>query len=353
MRRGLMGWSEADLPEAVLRQRLSLVQAELRKEGLGGLVLYTNLARPAAVSFLTGFTPYWSEGLLLVPTSGELLFATALSKRVSAWVRSVMPIGSIENTPRPAAVIARKLAEANIGKVGVLELDLFPATQAALLMGNDGAIGLEDATALYRAVRVRVDTAELGLVRRADDLARYCLQTFDRSDNARWVAADIEARARLAGAEEVFVGVNPDSRCSNAFLRCDRLDALGANFAIRLSLALKGSWVRRTITLSRIPEQQRALAAADTVFERALAATSAAAALETLLNGFPGKIMSWTVEACVGSYPLEVVACSGGTPTFSGTLPIAVVSVQAEINETRWYGAGPVIGKSAVLMHKP
>src|SRR5262249_33253638 len=155
---------------------VSLLQTELRKGGLGGLVLYTNLARPAAVSFLTGFTPYWSEGLLLVPASGEPVFATALSKRVSAWIRSVMPVGAIENTPRPAAAIARKLAEGNISKVGVLELDLLPAAHAALLMGSGGAIALEDATALFRAVRLRVDTAELELARRADDLARDCLQ---------------------------------------------------------------------------------------------------------------------------------------------------------------------------------
>jgi len=77
----------------------------------------------------------------------------------------------------------------------------------------------------------------------------------------------------------------------------------------------------------------------------ATASASAPAALQTLLNAFPGKIVSWSVEACVGSYPLEVVACSGGIPAFSGTLSIGVVSVQAEINETRWYGAGPVIGE--------
>jgi hypothetical protein len=345
MRRGLMGWSETDLPAAVLRQRLSFLQAELRKEGLGGLVLYTNVARPAAVSFLSGFTPYWSEGLLLVPASGEPVLATALSKRVCEWIRSVMPIGSIENTPRPAATIGRKLAEANIARVGVLELDLLPAAQAALLIRNDGDVAFEDATALFRDVRLRVDTPELGLARRADELARYCLQTFERTDNARRVVADIEVRARRAGAEEVFVCVNPDLGRSNAFLRCDRLDALGANFAIRLSLAWKGSWVRRMITRTRESKQQGILAVADVAFERALASGSIPTALKELRDGFPGKIMSWTVEACIGSYPLEVVACSGGHPAYSGTLPIGVVSVQAEINQTVWHAAGPVIGE--------
>ena len=182
MRRGLMGWNETDLPLAVLRQRLSRLQAALKSEGLGGLVVYTNIARPAAATFLTGFTPYWSEGLLLIPVSGEPVFATALSKRVSEWIRSVMPIGSIENTPQPAAAIRRKLAEGNVGKVGVLELDLLPAAQAAALAGDDNALALVDATGLFRSVRLHVDETEIGLVRRADALARDCLD----DDRARW-----------------------------------------------------------------------------------------------------------------------------------------------------------------------
>jgi Creatinase/Prolidase N-terminal domain len=346
MRRGLMGWSEADLPVAVLSQRLSRLQAALKREGLGGLVLYTNIARPAAVSFLTGFTPYWSEGLLLVPASGDPVFATALSKRVSGWIRSVMPIGAIENTPRPAAAIARTLTEQNIGKVGVLELDQFPAAQVALLMGNGGAVALEDATNLFRSVRVRVDQAEIALVRRTNDLARRCLTTFNRGDDARRMAGDIEARARFAGAEEVLVGIDPDLGRSGAFLRSDRLGAVGRHFAIRLSLALKGSWVRRTITLSRDAEEQSMFAAADAAFERALASSSAAATVKALQHGFPGKITAWSVEASIGSYPLEVVASSGGTGAFSGIVPISVVSAEADLNGVTWQAAGPVIAEA-------
>jgi hypothetical protein len=339
----MMGWSEADLPQAVLKQRLSRLQAGLKAEGLGGAVLYTNIARPAAVSFLTGFTPYWSEGLLLVPASGEPVFATALSKRVSGWIRSVMPIGAIENTPQPAAAIGRKLAEAGIRKVGVVELDMFPGAQADMLAGSDNAVSLEDASAVFRSVRLRVDAAEIALVRRADDLARACLETFEHGDDARRVVADIEARARLAGAEEVFVGVAPDLRGANAFLRSDRLGALGGRFAIRLSLSLQGSWIRRTTTLSRISEEGATFAAANAAFEHALASVSAEAALKALEDAFPGKITAWTVEACVGSYPLEVVACSGGARAFSGILPVSIVSVQAELDGIAWFGAGPVI----------
>ena len=107
------------------------------------------------------------------------------------------------------------------------------------------------------------------------------------------MVADIEARARLAGAEEVFVGINPDPGRSSAFLRCDRLGALGARFAIRLSLSLNGSWVRRTITCSGDLEEQSTLATADAAFHRALASSSAPAALKALHHDFPGKITAW------------------------------------------------------------
>jgi Xaa-Pro aminopeptidase len=350
MRRGLMGWSEADVPLAVQQQRLSRLQAGMRTEGFGGLVLYTNIARPAAVSFLTGFTPYWSEGLLFVPASGEPVLAVALSKRVAGWVRSVMPIGAIENTPEPAAAIGRRVAEAGVRKLGVVELDMFPGGHAHMLSGwGDDDVSIEDAAAVFRSVRLHVDSAEIALVRRADSLARNCLETFDRGDDARRALADIEARARLAGAEEVFVGVAPDlAGRACAFLRSDRLGALGEHFAIRLSLALKGSWIRRMVTLSPNPEAQAMVTAANAAFERALASASASAsaALKALEDDFPGTITAWTVEACVGSYPLEVVACSRHATVFSDILPVSVVSVQAELNGITWFGAGPVIGEA-------
>jgi hypothetical protein len=239
------------------------------------------------------------------------------------------------------------LIEAGVGRVGVLELDLLPAAQAGVLTGEDNAVALEDATALFRSVRLRIDEAEINLVSRADALARDCLETIDSGTDARRMVADIEARARLAGAEEVFVGVNPHLARSNAFLRSDRLDrALGAHFAVRLSLSLRGAWVRRAITRTRMPEQQSAFTAADLSFQHALTSGSAAGALKALQNSFPGTITAWTVEASVGSYPLETIARSGENPLPSDIPPVSIVSAQAEISRAPWNGAGPVIGRA-------
>ena len=77
MRRGLMRRDENELPLDVLGERIARVQAAMTRDGLDALVFYTNIVRPSAVTWLTGFTPYWSDGLLLLRRNGTPVFATA------------------------------------------------------------------------------------------------------------------------------------------------------------------------------------------------------------------------------------------------------------------------------------
>ena len=76
MRRGLMAWDRAEVPSSALADRRSRLRAELATEGVDVFVAYTNIARGGAVWWLTGFTPYWNEGLLYAPADGEMIFAT-------------------------------------------------------------------------------------------------------------------------------------------------------------------------------------------------------------------------------------------------------------------------------------
>src|SRR3712207_5770451 len=105
MRRGLMRWREDELSVEDVRCRQARLQAAMGEAGLDGVIVYTNHVRSAGVTYLTGFTPYWSDALLLVPRNGEPLFATALSKRVGEWIRSVNPTGEIANSPTPGRVL--------------------------------------------------------------------------------------------------------------------------------------------------------------------------------------------------------------------------------------------------------
>src|SRR5437899_11279051 len=112
MRRGLMGWDEAELPKSALAARLARLRAAMALDGLDALLLYTNIVRPSAVCWLTGFTPYWIESLLLVPRDGAPMLASALSKRVADWIRATSQIEDIVNTPKPGAAIGARLAAA-------------------------------------------------------------------------------------------------------------------------------------------------------------------------------------------------------------------------------------------------
>src|ERR1700730_6942755 len=122
MRRGLMAWDENELPRSVLRDRIEGLRAAMNRDALDGFVFYTNLVQPSAVTYLTGFTPYWSDGLLLVPKSGAAVFATAPSKCVACWIPSPNPVSEIVNPPKPGAAVGRRMAADGGRRVGVLEL---------------------------------------------------------------------------------------------------------------------------------------------------------------------------------------------------------------------------------------
>src|SRR5215467_13558741 len=100
MRRGLISWSKAELPETVFDARLERVRQSMAQEKLDALVLYTNNTRSAAVSWLTAFVPYWAEGLLVVPKSADPYLVMAFSNRVVGWGKHVSRVARFEGIPR-------------------------------------------------------------------------------------------------------------------------------------------------------------------------------------------------------------------------------------------------------------
>src|SRR3954471_17169544 len=159
MRRGLMGWDPAELPKAALDARVARLQAAMKHADLDAFLFYTNLVRPSAVCWLTGFTPYWIESILLVPGSGAPILATALSKRVSDWIRATSQVEEIINTPRPGTAIALRLAASSAKRVGVLELDALPAGLYDDVTAAAPSIELTDGSALFAAERRILDDA--------------------------------------------------------------------------------------------------------------------------------------------------------------------------------------------------
>src|SRR4029077_11341682 len=95
MRRGLIARSLVELPDAVFDARLDRVRAAMRAAKLDALVIYTNNTRPAGVSWLVGFVPYWSEAVLVVPREGGPFLVAGLRFCVQSWFERVPPVAPL------------------------------------------------------------------------------------------------------------------------------------------------------------------------------------------------------------------------------------------------------------------
>jgi hypothetical protein len=345
MRRGLMGWNADELPIAALEARLARLRAAMTKAGMDAFVLYTNNVRPSAVTYVTGFTPYWSDALLLVCRSGAPSLATALSKRVSEWIKTTDPMSEIVNTPKPGALIGERLAsDGSVKRVGVLEFDTLPAGLAADMAAAAPAVEWIDGTALFADVRREIDGAERGMLARADALATAALReaNTDKAKDAGTLAGLIEKHARLGGAEEAYIAVAPDLAADTRLNRTSKPDRLAARFAVRASIAYKGCWVRRIRTFASDG------AKAETWFEsvtHSLEAKAIDAQLASKVKELPGATLkSWMAEGCAGSYPLSVIAssrASGERAPANGQF--LVLTVELAIAGAPWIGAAPLI----------
>jgi hypothetical protein len=320
MRRGYIAWSKAELPEAVFAARLARLRAAMATQALDALVVYTNNTRTAAVSWLTAFVPYWAEGLLVVPKAADPYLTMAFSNRIVGWGKGVSSVARFEGGARPGQAAGQYLTELGATKVGVADFDGLRAAVAQDLADAAPAAELADATAVFERVRVQPDAAEIALAARAGAIAQaaLALATGNEAKLGDAVAA-IDNAARLAGAEEVYMAAAPDLDRDRRFIRPEGTIAPGRRFALRATVAYKGSWVRMTRSFG-------ANAAASTA-----AGTRFAAAVAQLpsLDGFR-EFPAWSIEGCRLAQPLDVFAA----PSIAAPRAIApgsLVTAQAVI----------------------
>jgi hypothetical protein len=334
MRRGLISLSAVELPGAVLEARLGRVRAAMQEAALDALVIYTNIARPAAVSWLTGFVPYWSEAVLVVPRAGGTLLVAALSFRVKTWIERVSLIGDIIHTPRIGLKAAETIATMRQdAAVGVVDLEGLPNAVFDDLREGGPGLKIGDASEPFAALRAKADPAEIALAHKAAAIAREALAEM-QGDTSGAIIAGVERRARLLGAEEIHVAVAPDLDRDWRFKRVEGEVPMGSSFALRASVAYKGTWVRlvRTVGEGALARQ---------------AAEGLARAVAQLpdSHGFAG-FRSWLVEGCRLAQPLDPLL---GMP-YAGRhepLPGALVSVQGALaidGRTVPVGAPALIG---------
>ena len=342
MRRGLMEWNAEELPKATLEARIARLRAAMARNGFDAALFYTNLVQPSAVTWLTGFTPYWSDGMLLLPKEGAPVFATALSKRVANWIRTTNTLSEIVNTPKPGAAVGQRIAAAGCKRVGVLEYDALPAGLYDEIAGAAPAVELADLGSMFADVRRGLDDAERGLIGRADTLARTALDLIDADNvtDAGEVAGLVEKHARLGGAEEAYIAVVANLDADRRLIRVAGTLPLAARFAVRASVAYKGAWVRRIKSFARDEAARHAYATADAWLARVASSIEPGkpmgAQLALHLKALSGATLHNSMtESSIGSYPLQAVT---GAPTARSFL---VLTVELSLDGIPWLGAAP------------
>ncbi|PWT89586.1 MAG: hypothetical protein C5B56_06870 [Proteobacteria bacterium] len=300
MRRGLISWSKAELPESALEARMTRVQAMMAATGIDVLAVYTNPARESGVAWLTGFVPYWNQCVLLLPRTGRPVLVAGMTARVRDWIMRNSHIETVVNTPRLGPEAARLIADqAPNAVVAIADLDRVPGSVVDPIRSK--ASTLVDGSALLERARVPADPFELAFTFKAATIAHTALARAvpSETDAAHLVAA-IDGEARRLGAEEVFVAIAPDLAASRRLLRLEGTVPLSGWFAARISVAYKGTWVRMVRTLARDVALNRDIAAAVKDFAAAAGRLPQIGALESFAN--------FIVEGVRTTTPLEPLA---------------------------------------------
>jgi hypothetical protein len=335
MRRGLIARSPVELPDAVFDARLDRVRAAMRAAQLDALVIYTNNTRPAGVSWLAGFVPYWSEAVLVVPRERGPYLVAALSFRVKSWIERVSRLADVLHTPRVGLKAAQQIAATRAdAAVGVVDFDGLPAGIAEDLRAGGPALTFHDASALFALLRAVADPAEIALASRAADIGHRALSAA-QGETLNEMIARVESKARALGAEEIYIAAAPDLERDVRFKRIEGEAALGKSFALRATVAYKGAWIRLVRSMCEAA-----------IAQEAAARFAQAVALLPDGGGFAG-FRSWLVEGCRMAQPLDPLLGSRlgeGHPP----LPGALVSVQAALavgGRTVLLGAPALIGQ--------
>ena len=355
MRRGLISRSKAELPDAALDARLERVRAAMAEAHLVALLVYTNNTRPAGVSWLTGFVPYWSEALLVVPREREPVLVVALTDRVKSWIERTSRVADVIHTPRIGLEAARMIAAKEpAATIGIADLDGLSAGIVDDLREGGPDLTLRDASALFARLRAEADPPEIVLAVTAAAIAQRALAQVpsmqaERDAKLGEIIAAVEREARGLGAEEIYVAAAPDLVHDCRFKRIEGAARPGGRFALRATVAYKGTWIRLVRTF-----EDDGVA---TPNEEAAVRFAAAIAELPSERGFTGA-SSWLVEGCRIAQPLEPLL---GSRVAEPITPAAgtLVSVQATIDvdgRPVLLGAPALIGRrgeAASLLVRP
>jgi hypothetical protein len=259
MKRGLVEWDPRELAPEVLAARVARCQAVLAAHALDAAVLYTSVAQPGLVRYLTHFLPYWNEGVLVLPRAGEPTLFVALSNRVFPWIQATSTLRDVRAARDLGAAAARLLAERGTARVGLVDRGAIPYWVLEALAAGLPAGALVDAPAVADGFALGLDGDELRLRGRAAAIVANALAAVGdhvAGRPASALASELDRTMRLAAAEDTLVQVGPAGRWPGL--------PTGAPLPERANVLVqaeyKGHWVLvgRTLPADGVPPNEAA-----------------------------------------------------------------------------------------------
>ncbi len=311
-----MDWDPVEVPEEVLRGRVSQVAEACGAQGFDAVLYYASFTRPAQVSALTHFVPFWSQALLAITPSGASMLTMATTGRTVQWIRGTSRVDEVIVGPEIGASAGRWLQDKTPARrIAIASMDDLPQSAHAGLRGALPEAVLESAGPWCAALEAGFGPTPQ-VVRTAHDMAESALARVRSAawPNAQALVAALDGHCRALGAEEVLVKVAPDLGRSADPYRIEGPMDLGAHFGVRLTLAYKGHWLRAGSSFSgagaAATEAPACAAALGALREAALRTRRIDALVDAMRRASGARIEHWNVEARRAGLPLYSVSAS-------------------------------------------
>ncbi len=215
IKRGLTFWDRALLPADEFAERVGLIRAEMRRQGLDALIVAGNMYDDAELIYIVGGNV---DGTLLLTLEGEpLIFAASGSREVFflrhlSWIEAMSHEGPLIGKAMRAALERRQIPRGRIGTAG---LQIMTSRAYRDLSDALSAYEMKDFSPAFAAIRRRLRPREMLALRMALGINQAAAAAADRAfaGGASNAAATIEAEriARLQGAWDFRALANLDS----------------------------------------------------------------------------------------------------------------------------------------------
>lgn len=238
MKRGLIAWDKAELPQEAFDSRLKSVREYLDARDLPALIVYSDLWRSNQARYFSNFMPYFNRAFLVIPRQDPPLLLCGLSPRVYPWIKSVTILPEILPSPNLPRRLLELCAERAWTTLALLDFDQFPYD---LYDPVNSGIKCEGVAAA--SIRRAPDPWEIAMHARAAGLAREGLQGAMHEAvglRDRELTGRLELRLRQEGAEDLIVLLSNGDRPPAPA----RDDILREGFSAIVALEYRGHWAK-------------------------------------------------------------------------------------------------------------